>query len=95
MNMIKRTPGPWKSMPDNYSGEMHRMVVNLQGAPLFDSVNRSPAADDSTEHGDLMLAAAAPELLEALLEVVRISDRKHDAWDAAHAAIAKATGARA
>lgn len=30
------------------------------------------------------------ELLKALKEVVRISDRKHDAWDAAKAAIAKA-----
>lgn len=29
------------------------------------------------------------ELLEILKEVVRISDRKHDAWDKAHAAIAK------
>jgi hypothetical protein len=32
------------------------------------------------------------ELLEALKTVVAISDRKHDAWDAAKAAIAKAEG---
>jgi hypothetical protein len=38
------------------------------------------------------LIAAAPELLEALEEVVAISDRKHNAWDKAHAAIAKARG---
>lgn len=38
------------------------------------------------------LIAAAPDLLEALREVVRISDRKHDAWDQAKAAIAKAEG---
>lgn len=36
--------------------------------------------------------AAAPDLLAALEEVVRISDRKHDAWDAAKAAIKKARG---
>ena len=30
------------------------------------------------------------ELLAALKEVVALSDRKHDAWDRAHAAIAKA-----
>lgn len=36
------------------------------------------------------LIAAAPELLQALQEVVAISDRKHEAWDRAHAAIAKA-----
>ena len=39
---------------------------------------------------DAALAAAAPDLLEALQQVVAISDRKHEAWDKAHAAIAKA-----
>jgi hypothetical protein len=38
------------------------------------------------------LIAAAPDLLEALIDVVTISDRNHDAWDKAKAAIAKATG---
>jgi hypothetical protein len=38
------------------------------------------------------LMDAAPDLLKALQEVVAISDRKHDAWDRAHAAIAKALG---
>ena len=32
------------------------------------------------------------ELLEALEEVIAISNRKHDAWDKAKAAIAKAKG---
>lgn len=43
-------------------------------------------------HPDMRLMAAAPDLLEALQRVVAISDRKHDAWDAAKAAIAKALG---
>lgn len=43
-------------------------------------------------HPDALLIAAAPDLLEALQEVVAISDRKHDAWDKAKAAIAKALG---
>lgn len=34
------------------------------------------------------------ELVKAAEEVIRISDRKHDAWDAAKAAIAKAKGER-
>ena len=34
------------------------------------------------------------ELVKAAEEVIRISDRKHDAWDAAKTAIAKAKGAR-
>lgn len=92
MRTIAYTTGPWKSFPDNYSGEEHRMVVDSRGVPLFDSINRSPAADDSTEHGDLMLAAAAPELLEALQSVLRVADRKTDEFDAARLAIAKATG---
>ena len=46
----------------------------------------------SVIHPDARLIEAAPDLLAALKAVVRISDRKHDAWDAAHAAIAKAEG---
>jgi hemoglobin-like flavoprotein len=37
------------------------------------------------------LAEQREELLSALKEVIRISDRKHDAWDKAKAAISKAT----
>lgn len=40
----------------------------------------------------LRLAAAAPALLKALEEVVALSDRKHQAWDNARAAIAAAKG---
>ena len=39
---------------------------------------------------DMRLISAAPNLLAALQEVIKISDRKHDAWDNAKAAIAKA-----
>jgi hypothetical protein len=35
------------------------------------------------------MSAAADKLVEAMREVLRISDRKHDAWDAAKAAIAE------
>lgn len=33
-----------------------------------------------------------PDMLDALKDVVRLSDRKHEAWDRARAAIAKAEG---
>lgn len=96
------TPGPWRILPDNYSGETHWMVVDSNGAPLFDSVNRSPAADDATEQSDLILAAAAPDLLA---ELQNIANANPSTWDAetrdqfqlwaqnrARSAIAKATG---
>ncbi len=38
------------------------------------------------------LMDAAPDLLEALKGILRITDRKHVAWDKARAAIAKAEG---
>lgn len=43
-------------------------------------------------HPDMRLMAAAPDLLAALQKVVAISDREHDSWDEAKAAIAKALG---
>lgn len=48
----------------------------------------SPTLDAARAHHAVHVAG--PELLPALKEVVRISNRKHDAWDAARAAIAKA-----
>jgi len=41
---------------------------------------------------DARLIAAAPDLLEALQGVLRVADRATDEFDAARAAIAKATG---
>lgn len=39
-----------------------------------------------------MLMSAAPDLLEALKQIIEITDRDHIAWSKAKAAIAKATG---
>jgi hypothetical protein len=44
-------------------------------------------------HPDAALIAAAPDLLEALLGVLRVADRATVEFDAARTAIAKATGA--
>ena len=71
------------------------MVVDANDAPLFDSVNRSPAADKLTEQNDLVLAAAAPDLLQALQEIARYNDDTSAMVKAgiARAAIVKAIGA--
>jgi hypothetical protein len=45
-----------------------------------------------TDHDAAALEAQFAEAIAVLGEVVRISDRKHDAWDRAHALIAKAEG---
>ena len=46
---------------------------------------------DEEAEANAKLIAAAPELLEALIEVVRISDRNHIAWNRAKEVIKKAT----
>jgi hypothetical protein len=51
---------------------------------------RAIPPEDAKAIADRM--AAAPELYEALKELVSITDRKHDAWDRARAALAKADG---
>ena len=55
-----------------------------------DANGKSIALVDSRQTASFI--AAAPDLLAALKWVVTISKRKHDAWDMARAAIAKAEG---
>ena len=67
------------------------MKHNVQGS--FEGAHIADIADFSEEsEANARLIASAPEMYEALKEIVRISDRKHDAWDRAKAALAKAEG---
>jgi hypothetical protein len=83
-------PGPWE-------------VIWLKGDKLGSpsevcaagTANRVAFLASDGSLGTARLIAAAPDLLAALKEVVRISDRKHDAWDAAREAIANAEGSGA
>jgi len=97
--MARFINSPWRLMEERYSGELHYMVVDHEGKALFDSVNRSPSASAVYEKNDMALAAAAPELLDALLALRsrhQIDDPHHahlcDFCKLADAAIAKATG---
>lgn len=78
MAETKFTPGPLRASSDRFA----HVVLGMDGAEIA----------TVREFADAVLFAAAPELLAALEAVVAISDRKHDAWDAAKAAIAKAKG---
>ena len=100
---MKHTPGPWKA-DRMYHGPKEKdrrcgFIVNgpdenQQDLPLRICDLRVPSGMDGFREGqaNARLIAAAPELLEALREVVSISDRKHNAWDKARSAIAKAEG---
>lgn len=85
------TPGPW---------ELHKQSTLLMVGDCDWSLHTEEAGafllfchhPDAPAKANAHLIAAAPELLAALKEVVAISDRKHDAWDMARAAIAKAEG---
>ena len=69
-------------------GRMIRFVCTFADPPTEEDA----ALMVANKNAATAAAAAAPDLLAALEEVVRISDRKHDAWDAAKAAIKKARG---
>ena len=70
--------------------------VTADGTPVCwfgDCETYYPTEGTPPTAADARLIAAAPDLLEALIEVVAIADRKTDAFDRARAAIAKAHGA--
>ena len=83
--MSKHTEGPWKHSTTYSVYGQNKMVASVYG----DDPECKP---DDRLKANATLIAAAPELLEALEEVIAISDRKHDVWDKAKQAIAKAKG---
>lgn len=80
---MTHTPGPWRIEKSPHSN----VVSDIIGATDW------CVAEEIENLDDARLIAAAPDLLAALRAVVRICDRKTDEFDAARAAIAKATGA--
>jgi hypothetical protein len=84
----KHTPGPWKACRDICHFDTLSEVKSDTGL-IVAEVGGIGVEDQAA---NTRLIAAAPELLEALQEIVTITDRKHDAWDRAKAAIAAAEG---
>lgn len=78
------TKGEW--FPVQYANFWEIQIGRFYGDVSLTNEESCPDAEANAK-----LMAAAPDLLEALKEVVRISDRKHIAWDKAKEAIFKAT----
>lgn len=105
MSKFEGTPGPWHWCEDKFRGG-YCGLYDANDNPVLVPQSANDGDDgaawlgiDEDYYGetalnsfDAALISAAPELLESLIEVVRISDRKHNAWDAAKHAIAKAFG---
>lgn len=91
MNSTKHTPGPWVLFGD---GELRQLIIMPAGRPGEIAAVQFPTdtSRDAEYDANAHLIAAAPELLAALKAVVAVADRRTDEFDAARAAIAKATG---
>lgn len=80
--MAKQTPGPWTVRGPNPKTTNPNMGYwSVEGI--------TNVANDCT-YADACLIVIVHELLCCLEDVVSISDRKHKAWDKAHAVITKA-----
>ncbi len=84
--MSRHTPGPWRLVEDRMNGSFQVYGKTLA---LFECWRRD---DAQTEIANTRLAAAAPELLEALEFVIRGVPDTWEGVQKARAAIAKATG---
>jgi hypothetical protein len=96
---MKHTPGPWvlQQLETNHSGyDWPTFAVrSTPGNYCLAVVGDVDRATADVNKGNACLIAAAPDLWAASKEVLRISDRKHDAWDKLKAAIAIAEGGAA
>lgn len=90
------TPGPWLTVSNTIYSLMH--AGWRKGTEQFKNrfhayVQADMDCPDDEHKANVLLIAAAPDLLAALQGVIRVADRKTDEFDAARAAVAKAIGA--
>lgn len=89
--MSKYTPGPWYVIDGGTDGSA--ISTKPQGNHDFDSEVLGYSEWMRVKDDDLVLMAAAPDLLDALITLVDCVDGNYkDVTDLARAAIAKATG---
>jgi hypothetical protein len=84
---FKGTQGKWELDQDGNSA----FFINSTERKEFVSVWIEDDESEEEANANAKLIAAAPELLEALIEVVRISDRNNIAWNRSIEVIKKAT----
>ena len=105
MSGTKPTPGPWRACHDgdcpcgfiwSGDGNIHVATVHDEHALGQDWYGADCAVKADTRKANARLIVRAvnchADLVAALKEVLALSDRKHDAWDRARAALAKAGG---
>lgn len=96
MSGFKGTPGPWAFERDDASRD--EGAIRGGGGVLVcwfgDSESHYNTSGFAPEADDLSLILAAPELLEALQDILHAYDKhdEHSEFDFARAAIAKALG---
>lgn len=90
--MSKHTPGPWKT--DEHHGNCYGVIaeagvetVHTHGTRSISEIVAQPANGrphpiDSQACANMRLIAAAPEMLELLVEIRKWIDSDFSAWDA-------------
>ncbi len=99
MSEAKHTPGPWTVSELNASGDVSEFHIFIE--PGIAVIERKVDGHNDADMPDARLISAAPNLLEALkelvdlIELIRSDDYTPDSFTTqpARAAIAKATGA--
>lgn len=88
IEMSKHTPGPWAyAWAGGIALVFQKGEATIASSIPYDDDNEIPQVEANAR-----LIAAVPDLLEALKGVLRVADRATVEFDAARAAIAKATG---
>ena len=93
------TEGPWyrdyMSSPDGHAlAWLGNNLIDTMAPKVDGSRYKDPEDDAELICFLVNNADAIAELVRAAQEVIRISDRKHDAWDAAKAALDKLNGGK-
>lgn len=88
----KFTKGEWGYCPKLTASENHKgFNLFTRDTDIYLGDIYPVDADGTEGEANAKLIAAAPDLLEALMAVVAVADRKTDEFDKAKAAIKKAT----